>query len=83
MSMEPERLRRCLVELFFNRQRRLARCQAGPIADPEDMRIDGEGFGTKSDVHHDIGSLAADTRQCFERITVWWHLAAMVSDQRR
>jgi hypothetical protein len=51
-----------LVELLLDRKRRLAFGKAGTVADAENMRVDGKGFGTECGIHNDIGGLSSDPR---------------------
>lgn len=81
MCMQPEGLWRRFVELEFDRERRLAARQTSAVADAENVRVDREGLGPKGDVHHDIGGLATDTGQGFERVAVGGNLAAINVDQ--
>ena len=62
--------------------RRVAGCEAEPVADPEDVRVDRHGRLAECHVEHDIGGLAPDARQFGQQIALVRHLAAMVADQR-
>jgi hypothetical protein len=66
---------------FSTSSDRLARRQPGPVAEAEDMRVDGDGRLAEGRVEHDIGRLAPDTGQRFERRALGGHFAAMQFDQ--
>src|SRR5437763_4217869 len=51
------------IELGLDLEGRLAGCHAGPIADTEDMRVDGDSRLTKCNVEHDVCRFAADAGQ--------------------
>jgi hypothetical protein len=53
--------------------------RTGAVADPEDVRVDGDGRLAERDVHHHFGGLAADARQRLQLLVGVRHLAAMVS----
>jgi hypothetical protein len=57
--------------------RGLPRCQAGAVADAEDVGVHRHGAFAEGDVQHDIGGLAANPRQRFQRRTFLRHLPAM------
>src|SRR3546814_3356776 len=78
---DAEGLRGFLVELFFDREHRLAGGEAGAVADAEDMRVDRESLGAKRAIHHDIGGLAPDARQFDERVAVGGDFAAEVANE--
>ena len=54
-----------------------------PVGDAKDMGVDGERRFAKSGVEDDIGGLAADPGQSFERVAVLRGLAAMLLDIAR
>ena len=81
MRVQSKRLRRRLVELQLDRERRFAAGKAGAVADAEDMRVHREGFGVESDVKNDVGGLAAHAGQRFERRAIVRHLAVILRDQ--
>lgn len=58
-----------------------ARCQAGPVADTEDMRVHRHRICPEGDVHHDIRRLAPHTGQRFERGAVGWNLSSVPFQQ--
>src|SRR3546814_10075796 len=70
-----------LFELLLDREDRLARREAGAVADAEDMGVDREGLRPEGRVHHDIRGLAPDAGQFDERVTVGGDLSAMIADQ--
>jgi len=70
-----------LIKLALHFERRFSDCEAGAIADAEDMRVDRNRGLTESDVENDVGSLAADAGQCLERLTIARHLAPMLLNQ--
>ena len=46
------------------------------------MRVDGERRRAEGDIEHDIGGLAPDAGQRFERFAIVGHLAAVIAHQR-
>src|SRR6266403_366255 len=66
------------IELHLDLQWRLAGCDAGSIADTEDMGIDGNRRLTKGDIEHDICGLAADARQRLQRLARAGNLPVML-----
>ena len=81
MSMAAKRRRRHLFQLQFDRQRRLARRQAGAVGDAEDVGIHRDRLCPERDVHHHIGGLAADAGQLLQRVAILGHASAMLGDQ--
>ena len=63
MCVQAEGLWHTLFQLFLDLFRRLAFGQPGAIANPQDMRVDGKGLLLEPAVEHDIGGLAAHSRQ--------------------
>ena len=78
MSMALIFRRYYTVELHLHFQWRLAGCDAGSIADTEDMGVDGNCWLIKGDVEHDICGLAADAWQCLQRLARARNLPAML-----
>jgi hypothetical protein len=72
---------RALSSFQLDRERRLARREAGAVADAEDMGVDREGFRAEGGVHHDIGGLAADAGQGVQHVAVLRNLAAEIAHQ--
>ena len=70
-----------LIKLALHFERRFSDCEAGAIADAEDMRVNRNRRLAEGDVENDVCSLAADAGQCLERLTIAWHLAAMPLNQ--
>src|SRR4029077_14732962 len=66
------------VELHLDLKRRLAGCNAGSVADTEDMGVDCNRRLTKRNVEHDICGLAADARQRLQRLARARDLSAML-----
>src|SRR5258708_20129719 len=62
------------IELGLDLEGRLAGCHASPIADAEDVRIDGDSCLTKCNVEHDICRLSADPGQRLHRPSPPAHL---------
>ena len=81
MRVRLQFVRHDALELLLDPQRRLARRQAGAVADAEDMGVDRDGRLAEGDVHHHIGGLAADAGQRLQRLAVARHLAAMLVDE--
>ena len=71
-----------LHELVLHLPRRLARGDAEPVGDAEDMGVDGQRRFAEGGVEDDVGGLAPDPRQRLERVTVRRNLAAPPLDQR-
>ena len=74
--------RNALEQLQLDLERVLARREAGAVRDAEDVRVDRHRGLAESDVEHDVGGLAADAGQCFERHAVAGHPAAVPRDQQ-
>ncbi len=82
VRVTAEGLRDDLLELRFDLSDRLARREAGAVADAEDVRVDREGLLAEGGVEHDIGGLAADAGQLLELLAGARDLAAVLVDQR-
>ena len=67
-----------LQQFLFHFQWRLARGQAGAVADAEDVRVHRHGGLAKGHVEHHVGGLAAHTGQCFQGFAGARHLAAVL-----
>lgn len=61
MGIAPKWLGNDLLELGFDFVDRLSGCEAGTIADPKDMGVDGECFLAERSVENDIGGLSTDS----------------------
>ena len=81
MRVAAERLWHDLLELGLHDVDRLAGREAGAVADPEDVGVDGEGFLTERSVENDVGGLAADARKCLEVFSISGHLGTEAVDQ--
>ena len=57
------------------------RCDAGAVAEAEDVRIHRHGAFAERDIQHDVGGLPADAGQFLQRLAVARHLAAVMLDQ--
>ena len=82
VRVAAEGLRHDLLELRFDLVDRLARREAGAVADAEDVRVDREGLLAERGVEHDVGGLAADAGQRLQLLAGARDLAAMPVDQR-
>ena len=82
VRIAAEGLRNDLLEPGLDFVDRLARREAGPVADAEDMGVDSEGLLAESGVEDDVGSLPADAGKFLEKFPGLRHLAAMLVDQR-
>ena len=82
MGVQAKFLGHALQQLQFDLQRVLAGGEAGAVADPEDVRVDGDGRLAEADIHHHVGGLAADTGQGLQLLVGVRHLAAMPLDQQ-
>jgi len=82
VRIATKRRRHQLVEFPFDHEHGLARREASAVGDAKDVCVDGEGFRTKGAVHDDIGGLASDPGQRFERGGVGGHFAVVIGDQR-
>ena len=60
----------------------LAGREPGPVADPEDVGVDREGFLAERGVEDDIGGLAPDAGKGLQLLAGSWDLAAMTVDER-
>lgn len=81
MRANAKRLWRLFIKRLFNGQHGFARRDSGPVADTEDMRIDGKGLCAESGIHHDICRLAPNAGQRLKRVAVGRDFAGMVADQ--
>src|SRR5580700_10241269 len=77
MGVQPVALRHDFQQLHFDVERGLADRQPGAIANAEDVGVDGDGRLAEGDVEHDVGGLAADARQGFQRLAVVRNFAAV------
>jgi uncharacterized membrane protein len=59
----------------------LAGCDAGAVAEAEDVGVHGHGVLAEGDAEHDVGGLAADAGQGFQVLALARHLAAVALDQ--
>jgi len=82
VRVQPERLRHSLFQFQFDLNHVLARSESGPVADAEDVRVDGEGLLMESCIEDDVRSLAAHAGQFFQLLASARHLAGVIADQR-
>jgi len=82
MGVAAERLGHGPLEFQFDGQWVLARREAGAVADPEHVGIDGERLLAPSGVEDDIGGLAPDPGQRLQGSAVARDFPAMIADQR-
>lgn len=61
---------------------RFARRQSGAVADPKNMRIDGDGWLTKCRVQYHVGGFAPNTRQRFQIFSVFGQLTGVPFEQQ-
>ena len=73
VSVAPLIARHEFGDVVFNTPRRRSERETEAVRNAEDVRVDGERRLLKSDRHHDVRSLAADTRQRFERLSFARH----------
>ena len=73
--------RHALEQLQLDRQRRLARRQAGAVGDAEHVRVDRQRRLAERHVEDHVGRLAAHAGQGLQRGAVARHLAAVLLDQ--
>jgi len=81
MCAHPKRGRRFCFKLFFDCEGCLARRNARAVADTKNVRIDRKGFCPECAVHDDIGRLAANPGQSFQRVPICGHFAAVIFDE--
>ena len=81
MRADQERRRGDLVELEFDREHVLAFGEASAVGDAEDMRVDRDRRLAERGVEHDVGGLAPDPGELFERCAIGGDLATMFVDQ--
>jgi hypothetical protein len=70
VGVAAKRLWHDLLELGLDDVDVLAGREAGAVADPEDVGVDGEGFLTERGVEDDVGGLAADARKFLELFSI-------------
>jgi len=70
-----------LFQFGFNLERRLAGSQTGAIADTEDVGVDRDRRLAESNVEHDIGGLAPNTRQCLQCFPRARHLPSVLGQK--
>jgi len=63
MRVQLEFVRRDLFQLFLDGQNGLPRRQVGPLRDPVDVRIDGDGWSAKGNVADHVSGLPSNSRQ--------------------
>lgn len=68
-------------EFFFHGQWRFAGGDAGPVAEAENMGVDGDGRVAKGGIQDDIGRFSADTGQRLQCGTIIRDLAGVHFDQ--
>jgi hypothetical protein len=81
VSVTAEGLRHDLVELGFHLLGRFSRGQAGTVADPKNMCVDGKGFLAEGSVEDYVRGLSADAGQLLELFSGPWNLTAIPIDQ--
>jgi hypothetical protein len=81
VRVAAERLRHDLFELGLDDVDRLAGREAGAVADPENVGVDGESFLTERSVENDVRGLAADARKFLEFFSISGDLKAEAIDQ--
>ena len=82
MRVAAKGLRNDLLQLRFDVIDRLPRCQAGAVADPEDVRVDRKCFLSECCIQDNIRGLSTDAGKRLELLARPRHLAAVVIDQR-
>ena len=80
MRVAAERLRDDLFELCFDILDRLARGEAGAVADAEDVGIDRECLLAERRVEDHVGGLAADAGKSLQLLAGARDLASMFVD---
>ena len=81
MRANAKWLRGFLIKRLFNGEHRFARRDPRPVADTEDMGIDGKGFCAKGGIHHNICGLASNAGQRLKSVAVGRDFACKVADQ--
>ncbi len=81
MRVLAKLLRHELEELLLDFLGRFSRGEARAIGDAEDVRVDRNCRLSECDVEDDVGGLAADARQSFERGAVGGNTAAVFRQQ--
>src|SRR5476649_2109692 len=81
VRVQAEFLGHPLQQLQLHFERVLAGREAGAVADPEDMRVDGDGRLAERHVHHHVGGLAADAGEVLQLGVCMRYLAAMPLEQ--
>ena len=81
MRANAKRLRRFFIERLFHGEHGFARRDSRPVADTEDMGIDGKGLCAESGIHHDICCLTSNAGQRLKRVAIGRDFACMVADQ--
>ena len=69
------------LKLHLHLERSLANGNARAVANPEDVRINGNRRFAERYIEDNVCCLTADSRQCFERLTRAWNIAAMLLQQ--
>jgi len=80
MRVAAEGLRDDLLELGLNLVDILAGCEAGAVADAEDMRIDRKGFLAERCIQDNIRRLAPDAWKSLQLFPSTGDVAAVVVD---
>ena len=82
MSIAPKGPGHDPLQLGLDVVDRLARSKARPIADTEDMGVDGKGLLTKRGVKDDVSGLSADSGERLQFLACPRNLAIVLVDQR-
>src|SRR5690554_5595858 len=69
------------LEFALDIKHRLARRDAGPVRHPEDVCVDCDGRMAECRVQYNIGRLAPDARQGFQRFTIIRHFTVVLLQQ--
>ncbi len=81
MRLFLERFRHPFFQQQFNLERGCPHRHAGAVANPENMRVNGDGRLTKGFVEDYVGGLPANPGEGFEGFTVARHLTTMITHQ--
>ena len=81
VSVAPKRLRNDVLQLGFHFVDRLPGREAGAVAHPEDVRVDGKCFLAERCVEDNVGRLAPDPGKALKLLPRPRNFAAEFSEQ--
>src|SRR5437899_2338554 len=81
VGVQLELVRHELQKLLLDNLGRLSGCDPRPVRHAEDMCVDSDRRLAERDVEDDVGGLAADPGQLFQRLAIRWDLPPVLAHQ--